>query len=57
MSKGILILGILCLIVFIANAVFFYLIILGVNRNKTEEERKMEDEEQMNYLKDIENKK
>ena len=28
-----------------------YLVIVGANKNKTDEERSYEDEEQMNYLK------
>lgn len=36
-------------------ALFTYLIIVGGNMNKTEEEKRLEDEEQMKYLEDYEN--
>jgi len=40
------------LIVFsIVIALGMYLVIVGGNINKTDEERRLEDEEQMNYLK------
>lgn len=32
-------------------AIFMYLIILGANKDKTVEERKLEDKEQIEYLK------
>lgn len=40
------------LLLFILNAIFLYLIILGGSKNKTDEERKIEDEEQIKYLKE-----
>ena len=40
----------------IADVVFVYLIIVGGNMNKTDEERRTEDEEQMKYLKKYKNK-
>lgn len=36
---------------------FTYLIIRGANENKTDYERRMEDEEQMKYLKEYKNRK
>lgn len=36
-------------------ALGMYLVIVGGNMNKTDEERKLEDEEQMNYLKNYKN--
>lgn len=33
-------------------SLFTYLVIRGANENKTDEERKFEDEEQMQYLKE-----
>ena len=51
----------LIIVICIIIAVFTYLIILGANICKTDQERKIEDEEQMNYLKNYkkveENKK
>lgn len=35
----------------ILNAILIYLIILGGNMSKTQEEKQKEDEEQINYLK------
>ena len=40
----------------IADVVFVYLILVGGNMNKTDEERRTEDEEQMKYLKKYKNK-
>ncbi len=42
-------LGIYIILLFIS--LFMYLVIVGANKNKTDEERSYEDEEQMNYLK------
>lgn len=44
-------LGIYIILLFIS--LFMYLVIVGANKNKTDEERSYEDEEQMNYLKII----
>lgn len=41
---------IMIILLFILIALLTYLIILGSNRNKTEEERKIEDQEQIEYL-------
>lgn len=41
----------------IIDVILMYLIIVGGNITKTETERKMEDEEQMEYLKKFNNKK
>lgn len=41
----------------IFDAILMYLILVGGNITKTETERKMEDEEQMEYLKKFNNKK
>ena len=42
-------LGIYIILLFIS--LFMYLVRVGANKNKTDEERSYEDEEQMNYLK------
>lgn len=44
-------------ILFTVIALFTYLIVIGGNENKTENERRLEDEEQMKYLKDLKNKR
>lgn len=41
----------------IIDAILMYLILVGGNITKTETERKMEDEEQMEYLKKFNNRK
>lgn len=41
---------IMIILLFILIALLTYLIILGSNRSKTEEERKIEDQEQIEYL-------
>ncbi len=48
----------LLMITFILGLITFLIlcIIVGVNSNKTEYERKMEDEEQMKYLENYKNK-
>lgn len=38
-------------------ALGMYLVIVGGNKTKTDEERRLEDEEQMNYLKNYKNNK
>lgn len=38
------------------TAIFMYLIIVGGNKNKTNEEQRMEDEEQIKYLQNCKNK-
>lgn len=38
-------------------ALFTYLIIVGGNMNKTEKEKRLEDEEQMKFLEDYENRR
>lgn len=38
-------------------ALGIYLIIVGGNMNKTDEEKRLEDEEQVNYLKNYKNNK
>ena len=40
----------------IVIALGMYLVIVGSNINKTDEERRLEDEEQMNYLKNYKKK-
>lgn len=40
-----------------AIALGLYIIILGANMDKTPEERRLEDEEQMRYLREYENRK
>ena len=40
----------------IVIALGMYLVIVGSNINKTDEERRLEDEEQMNYLKSYKKK-
>lgn len=44
-------------IIFALISLFTYLIIVGGNMNKTDEERRLEDEEQMNYLKEYKNRR
>ena len=46
-----LIIYIICIII----TLFMYLVIVGANKSKTNEERFYEDEEQMKYLKDYKN--
>ena len=41
---------IMIILLFILIALLTYLIILGSNANKTEEERKIEDQEEIEYL-------
>lgn len=41
----------------LATALGLYIIILGANMDKTPEERKLEDEEQMKYLREYRNRK
>lgn len=41
---------------FLLIGLFTYLIILGGNKNKTDEEQRLEDEEQIKYLKNYKNK-
>lgn len=41
----------------LAVATSLYIIIVGANMDKTPEERKMEDEEQMKYLRDYKSRK
>jgi len=43
-------LGIILIIILIVIAIFMYLVIVGANLLKSEEERKFEDKEQMEYL-------
>ena len=42
---------------YIVIALEMYLVIVGGNINKTDGERRLEDEEQMNYLKNYKNNK
>lgn len=42
-------------IIFLIITIFVYLVIVGADKCKTEEERRLEDEEQMNYLKNYKN--
>lgn len=42
---------IITLIIFVLIAIFTYLIILGASMSKSDEERKLEDQEQIEYLK------
>ena len=42
-------------LVLITNAIFTYLVVLGASKNKTDEERKIDDEEQMKYLENYKN--
>lgn len=44
-------------ILFTVIALFTYLIVIGGNENKTENERRLEDEEQMKILKNLKNKR
>ncbi len=58
MIDKIAIIAILILYILVAFiSLFTYLVIRGANENKTDEERKFEDEEQMNYLEIYKNKK
>lgn len=41
---------------FLLIGLFTYLIILGGNKNKTDEEQRLEDEEQIKYLRNYKNK-
>lgn len=50
-----MILGIISVII-VVIAIFLYLIILGANRNKSDEEINQEIKEQINYLKKFERK-
>lgn len=50
-----MILGIISVII-VVIAIFLYLIILGANRNKSDEEITQNDKEQINYLKNLERK-
>lgn len=43
------------MLIFQTIGLFTYLIIVGGNMNKTQEERDLEDKEQMNYLKNYKN--
>lgn len=43
------------MLIFQTIGLFTYLIIVGGNMNKTQEERELEDKEQMNYLKNYKN--
>lgn len=42
-------------IIFLIITIFMYLVIVGADKCKTEEERRLEDEEQMNYLRNYKN--
>ncbi len=42
-------------IIFLIITIFMYLVIVGSAKCKTEEERRLEDEEQMNYLRNYKN--
>lgn len=44
-------------IIFLIITIFMYLVIIGANRLKTEEEQQLEDEEQMKYLKEYKNRR
>lgn len=44
-------------ILFTVIALFTYLIVIGGNESKTENERRLEDEEQMKILKNLKNKR
>lgn len=52
----IIMIGIIVFVFFILNAIFLYLIVLGANKCKTPEERKMEDEEESKCLEIINEK-
>lgn len=45
------------ILVFGIIGLFIYLVIVGANMSVTDEERKLEDEEQIKYLKEHRNKK
>ena len=42
-------------IIFLIITIFMYLVIVGADKGKTEEERRLEDEEQMIYLRNYKN--
>lgn len=42
-------------IILLIITIFMYLVIVGADKCKTEEERRLEDEEQMNYLRNYKN--
>ena len=42
-------------IIFLIITIFMYLVMVGADKCKTEEERRLEDEEQMNYLRNYKN--
>ena len=42
-------------IIFLIITIFMYLVMVGEDKCKTEEERRLEDEEQMNYLRNYKN--
>lgn len=52
----IIMIGIIVFVFFILNAIFLYLIVLGANKCKTLEERKMEDEEESKCLSKLKKK-
>ena len=39
-------------IIFLLITILMYLVIVGADKCKTDEERRLEDEEQMNYIRD-----
>lgn len=41
--------------IFLLITIFMYLVIVGADKCKTEEEKRYEDEEQMNYLRNYKN--
>ena len=43
---------IICLILYFSISLFVYLVIVGGNLDKSEYERKLEDEEQLKYIED-----
>lgn len=45
------------IIVMLLFAILIVLILIGANMNKSDYERQLDDEEQMKYLKDYQNKK
>ena len=42
-------------IIFLIITIFMYLVMVGADKCKTEEERRLEDEEQINYLRNYKN--
>lgn len=42
-------------IIFLIITIFMYLVMVGADKCKTEKERRLEDEEQMNYLRNYKN--